>query len=163
MNQKAAPVFVLRKGQTQANLEILNHVAQHQPCSFLQLSEKFGQSSSKGLKARLSYLALSDQLQADKTGCSMDSWTFALGEMAGKRSHELGAASKTIQPAQQAQAQAQAQAQRRDLAPKGTWTAPRCAALRAGASDFSALPSLRNGQRVPFSPGYVSLTSQNKE
>lgn len=40
---------------------------------------------------------------------------------------------------------------------------PRMTALRQGASDFVQSPSLRNGQRVPFSAGYVPLTPQHKK
>lgn len=49
------------------------------------------------------------------------------------------------------------------LMPPNSRELPRMTALRPGADEFVAAPSLRNGQRVPFSPGYVPLTPQNKE
>lgn len=157
MNQKDTPVFVLRRGQKQANLDILNYVAQHQPCGFLKLFGQFGQSSDKGFKTRLSYLVLSDQLQADKAGsCSMESWTFALGEMAGKRGRELSAQAQA--PEQEARFATPGKPSKREKPPvyvgvrtptrkpdpmhsdmyqPKPWHVP-----RPGAQDFKAAPSV---------------------
>lgn len=177
MNQsktKDAPVFVLRSGQKQANLDILNHVAQHQPCSFLQLCGKFGQSSYKGFKVRMNHLVGSEQLQADKAGSSMESWTFALGEMAGKLGRELPAQAQA-KPQVKAKAPKQArQDKTREPAPMyvGVTTPPRepevmtsptycpkpMQALRPGSDYFASCPSLRDGQRLPFTGGYVGMS-----
>lgn len=175
---KNAPVFVLRSGQTQANLDIINFVSQHQPCGFLKLSGQLQKGSYKGFKARLSHLVLSDQLQADKTGVSMESWTFALGEKAGKLGRELptkGQAKARKRGVEAPEHDSQAGPdETREPAPVyvGVTAPPRepevmtgptycpkpMQALRPGSDDLTRCPSLRQGgQRLPFTGGYMSM------
>jgi hypothetical protein len=158
-----APVFELRQGQKQANLDIINYVAQHQPCGFLQLRGQFGQNSEKSFKVRLNHLVISLQLQADKSGWSMESWTFALGEMAGKLGRDLSAQAEA-KPQAKPQPKAEAQPPEHDGHDEtyeppevyvGTVAPPRqpevmtapdfkpkpMQALRPGAQDFMRCPS----------------------
>lgn len=129
---------------------IVRHVAKCGAVGFDDLYEPFGEEATsknacKRFRAKLASLVRDGHLQTSGQG---EQRLWHLGVTHGGR--DLKKLAEPAKPAGQV-------AQRRDLAPKGTWTAPRQVALRAGASDFAALPSLRNGQRVPFSPGYFPL------
>lgn len=152
-----APAFSLRNGQAQLNLDILNHIAKHALCSFDELYTMFSPGQSRhdrgSFKSRLSHLVKSEQLVAQKTDPhNVSSWTFSIGWRAGKLGRQLpqtgrpaGYAGVIVPPRQP-----------NVLKDPGYQPKP-VQALRPGSDEFTRLPSLRQGQRLPFTCGYVAV------
>ena len=126
-------------GQSALNLEILNHVAQYEPCSFEALFALFGevahdQEARTRFQKRLSYLTFSGQLQITNRN-GQRHWCAPL---AGEPP-ETAAVPDEALPAWVGSV---AQSPRNDVMHGDVYVPERAPALRAGALDFKRYASV---------------------
>lgn len=132
------------------NKAIVQFIEKSGPTDFDVLFAAFGEpldnrETRNRFRARLSRLVHGDHLATSVVASSSRVWRLGI-------KYEAPAESVASQPAQRAPRRNYALMTPRDL--------PRMTALRPGADEFVAAPSLRNGQRLPFTGGYVAAGSK---